>query len=229
VLSTRTAAHAGTICDAGIPLDAVAAVAAAPPRLDDWQTREHTRKLGRELRRAAVASSPSADRAGNVRRRLDPPVDLFTEAAPAITTATAMPAASAARRAQGGQLAAWMFVATGGTALSCGLGAIVWSLTAGRADYWRPALGLTLAGQGLLILGLVLVVSRLWRNSRHVSGKLQEAQQQLGQLQRTADALAGQRGSAGAFYADLARGGSPAMLVANLRGQVDQLATRLGG
>ena len=54
--------------------------------------------------------------------------------------------------------------------------------------YWNLALGLTLGGQGTLILGLVLVVSRLWRNSRYAAGKLQEVHARLGQLQHTADA-----------------------------------------
>lgn len=90
-------------------------------------------------------------------------------------------------------------------------------------------MGLTLGGQGTLILGLVLVVSRLWRSSRYAGGKLQEVHARLAQLQHTADALTAMRsGGAPAFYADLVRGASPQMLLTNLKGQLDQLATRLG-
>ena len=95
--------------------------------------------------------------------------------------------------------------------------------------YWNLAIGLTLGGQGTLIFGLVLVVSRLWRNSRYATGKLQDVHARLGQLQHTADALTAMRsGGAPAFYADLVRGASPQVLLANLKGQLDQLASRIG-
>ena len=84
-------------------------------------------------------------------------------------------------------------------------------------------------GQGLLIFGLVLIAARLWRNSRYASSKLIDVHSQLGQLQHTADALTTMRSGAPAFYAELVRGASPQMLLANLKGQLDQLATRISG
>ena len=49
-------------------------------------------------------------------------------------------------------------------------------------------------------------------------------------MQRVNKALTAMRsGSAPAFYADLVRGASPQVLLANLKGQIDQLATRVGG
>ena len=104
-----------------------------------------------------------------------------------------------------------------------------WSLVATPNDVLEPGVGLTLGGQGTLIFGLVLVVSRLWRNSRYACGKLQDVHAGSAQLQHTADALTATRsGGAPAFYADLVRGASPQMLLANLKGQLDQLATRVG-
>jgi hypothetical protein len=51
----------------------------------------------------------------------------------------------------------------------------------------------------------------------------------LSELQHTADALTAIRsGGAPAFYAELVRSASPQMLLSNLKGQLDQLATRLG-
>jgi hypothetical protein len=111
--------------------------------------------------------------------------------------------------------------------LGAGLGTVSWSLSAGRADTWNLAVGLTLTGQGLLIFGLVLIAARLWRNSRYASHKLIDVHTQLGQLQHTADALTAMRSGAPAFYAELVRGASPQMLLANLKGQIDQLTTRL--
>jgi hypothetical protein len=58
---------------------------------------------------------------------------------------------------------------------------------------------------------------------------LQDVHAGLNQLQQTADVLATMRsGGAPNFYADLLRGASPQVLLANLKGQVDQLAARVG-
>jgi hypothetical protein len=128
-----------------------------------------------------------------------------------------------------GQLFAWLIVAAGTITLIGGVGLIGWSISTNQMQHWNLALSLALGGQGALILGLVMVVSRLWRNSRYATNKLQEMHARLGQLQNTADTISAMRGSAPAFYADLARGASPQMLLSNLKGQLDQLATRLGG
>jgi hypothetical protein len=224
-LKSRKTAQASGICDGGIALDERPAMraSAAPPKLDDWNVRHEARRLGRELRRPAGASAPPRLDSLPQSRRLDPPADLFDRPAPSVS-----PIGPAARRSQGGQAIAWMLVMTGLVALVGGIGGIAWSLAAERGEFWNASLGLTLAGQGTLILGLVVVVSRLWRNSRYATTKLQEVHARLGELQRSADALAANRGGAPAFYADLARGAPPQMLLSNLKGQIDQLATRFG-
>lgn len=113
-------------------------------------------------------------------------------------------------------------------ALVGGLALIAWSLAQNEMSYWNQALGLTLGGQGVLIFGLVLVVTRLWRNSRYASNKLHDVTARLAQLQHTADALSATRvGGASAFYADVVRGASPQVLLTNLKAQLEQLATRL--
>jgi hypothetical protein len=133
------------------------------------------------------------------------------------------------RRADGSQIVAWLVVVIGLVALAGGLGLIAWSIAKAHLLYWNLAMGLTLGGQGTLIFGLVLVVTRLWRTSRHASGKLQDIGGQLSQLQLTADALVGVRsGGAPNFYADLVRGANPQVLLANLKGQLDQLTGRIG-
>jgi hypothetical protein len=119
----------------------------------------------------------------------------------------------------------------GSLTMAAGLGLIGWSLAVNQLQYWNLALGLALGGQGTLIFGLALVVSRLWRHSRFAANRLQDVQARLGQLQQTAEILTTMRsgGGAPAFYAELARGASPHVLLTNLKGQLDQLATRLGG
>ena len=239
-MARRKQDHTSPICDEGIELTerVATAVAAAPPiRTDDWSTRQRTRELNRTLRPPMRIGASAATVTPHSPRRFDPPQNLF-EQAERVTTpaiATTMPTAALAtqlrtRRSKTGQVFAWLVVATGTIALLAGVGLIAWSLSANQMIYWDLALGLALGGQGGLILGLVLVVSRLWRNSRYAVSKLQEVHARLGQLQHTADALTATRaGGAPAFYADLVRGASPQMLLSNLKGQLDQLATHLGG
>jgi hypothetical protein len=166
-------------------------------------------------------------------RRLEPPHNLFEAVAPAPTITPADPPVTSAiqlqvRRKGVGQILSWLIVVAGAFTLLSGIGLVGWSLYANEIMYWNLALGLSLGGQGALILGLVLVVSRLWRNSRFATSKLQEVHVRLGQLQQTADVLTTMRaGGASAFYADLARGASPQVLLGNLKGQLDQLAARV--
>lgn len=230
---------AARICDDGIPLDDPAAsIAAATPPFprSDWLSRQRVRNLGRELRRPAQFAASTAIGNPHTARRFDPPPNLFDELEH-VTSLTPPPispeSTSAARlrshRSEGSQILAWLIVVVGAIAFAAGAGLIAWSLAEKQMMYWNLAIGLTLGGQGTLIFGLVLVVSRLWRSSRYAAGKLQDVHSRLNQLQHTADALTAMRsGGAPAFYADLVRGASPQMLLANLKGQVDQLATRVG-
>jgi len=232
--------HAMQICDDGVALDeptAVAAVASGPPLLaDDWQLRRRTRELGRKLRRDVDPRNTRPGSPSGVERRIDRPGELFDELEQLTASPIIMPTGSVAARrhdrprpADGGQFVAWLFALCGAATLGGGIGTIAWSLAGNRPDLWNLAVGLTLAGQGLLVFGLVMIVTRLWRNSRYAGNKLQEVHGDIAQLQRTADALAAIRsGGAPAFYAELVRGASPQMLLANLKGQLDQLATRLG-
>jgi hypothetical protein len=237
-LNAPQPAHAVGISDAGIALDD-SQPATAPPapasRLDDWHSQRQVRNLGRTLRRAGVGSLPTAASSPSAHRRFDPPQDLLEgiQLHAASESAAAGPISpittSTVRRTEGGQVTAWLVVVAGTLLLAAGLGTIGWSLTAERTDFWNLAIGLTLGGQGTLIFGLVLVVLRLWRNSRYAAGRLHDVHARLGQLQRTTDAMAAMRGGAPAFYAELVRGASPQMLLSNLKGQLDQLATRVGG
>lgn len=228
------------ISDDGLALDeqpAAAVAATMPFHKDDWQGRQRVRSLVRELRRpTAVASKTSAGSFGE-HRRFEPPQDLFTQLERAtggggVTVSPPLPTAATtapSRRTDATQILSWFIVFVGTVALASGIGLIAWSLSEQQMMYWNLALGLALGGQGTLILGLVLVVSRLWRNSRCASSKLHQVYAQLGELQKTAEILTTMRsGGAPAFYADLVRGASPHVLLTNLKGQLDQLATRLG-
>jgi hypothetical protein len=242
-LRIKKPAYADKICDEGLALDdPSAAMAAAAPPMSGLarHSRERVRQLSRELRRSGsggpTTSIPSPLASPHAGRRFEVPQNLFQGVAaatsPTFAPITAEPApfpSGRARRPDFGQIAAWLIVFAGVLTLVGGLGVLGWSLAIGDAAYWELALGLTLGGQGLLIFGLVLAITRLWRHSRYSANKLQEVTTRLGQLQHTADSLLAKNSSgAPAFYADLVRGASPQVLLANLKGQVDQLATRLG-
>jgi hypothetical protein len=239
-LRVKKPPHAAAICDDGLALDepAAATAAATLPRVDDWAVRQRLRYLDRELRRprAAVGAGAVPSNFPQGPRRFDPPQFSLEELAQTAVVNFTPPAdyastraAARSRRSSSGQIVAWLTVFAGALILAGGIGLVAWSLSTRQMLYWNLAIGLTLGGQGLLIFGLVLAVSRLWRNSRYASGKLQDVHTRLGQLQNTADALTATRsGGAPAFYADLVRGASPQVMLANLKGQIDQLATRIG-
>jgi hypothetical protein len=238
-IRTVKPAHASKICDEGLALDEPAAklAAAAPPLSGlDWQSRQMSRRLGRQLRRPSAETPAAIPSIETKIRRFDRPQNLLHEgdatSAPDFAPFTADPNALPMARppqSEFSQIIAWLIVLFGVLALAGGLGLIGWSIAEDELRYWNQAIGLTLGGQGLLIFGLVLVVARLWRNSRYASNKLQDVHHRLAQLQHTADALTAMRGGgAPTFYADLVRGASPQALLANLKGQLDQLATRLG-
>jgi hypothetical protein len=234
----RKPAQHPRVCDDGIALDEQTTrepASLAPFPETDWHARQRVRKLARELERPGIVTTKPATAASHDRRRLDPPQDLFgklnvtdhaliTPGATASSNTILQP-----RRNENSQIVAWLIVLAGSLALGAGIGLIAWSLATKIMVHWNLALGLALGGQGTLILGLVLVVSRLWRHSRYAAGKLQDVHARLGQLQQTAEVLTTMRagGGAPAFYAELARGASPHTMLTNLKGQLDQLATRL--
>ncbi len=220
------------ISDDGIALDEQSATPAPKTPLlakDDWSSQQRVRTLARELKRPTYTASKTSASVFADRRRYEPPHDFFNplDRLPTNTQATAGDTLNTTQTES--QIVGWFVVIVGAIAFAGGAGLIAWSLSSKVMTYWNLGLGLALGGQGTLILGLVLVASRLWRYSRFAALKLQDVHAQLGQLQQTADVLTSMRagGSAPTFYADLARSASPHTLVANLKGQIDQLATRL--
>ena len=64
-----------------------------------------------------------------------------------------------------------------------------WSMWMGRQDVWAFAAPTALAGQVLLLIGLVLQLHRLGRNSRFAAGKLEKLDQELHDLRATTTLL----------------------------------------
>lgn len=155
-------------------------------------------------------------------------IDPDTPRRPAPAPVTKKPSASLPSQAARGQLTAWLMASVGATLVGLGIGLGSWSLFGARPDLWNAALAAALGGQGLMIIGLLQVLASLWNAARLASGKLSLMHDELRRLRRTADEAAGRNtASAAGFYADLARDAPPEMLMGNLRGQMDRLASRL--
>ncbi len=104
-----------------------------------------------------------------------------------------------------------------------------WSLVTGRQDLLVFAAPTAMGGQIVVLLGLVLQLNRLGRDSRQAAGKLDRLDQDIHDLRTTTTLLGTTHGpSAAAFYAHLADGASPQILLSDLKSQLDILAVQLG-
>ena len=198
--------------DGGISLEGIPPVKRNP--VDDLRDVETDRRL-QQWRHIL---QPSRSAAGHeVKRRIDPP--------------RARRANSAPRRPQpsaSGQAMAWLLATLGTMAMLFGVGMLAWSLAAPEPELWNWGVGITLAGQSIMVAALIQLLASLWNQSRHASGRLMAVQDELAELQRTADTLLSARTSgAASFYADVARQANPHLLLVNLKGQLDELAARL--
>ncbi len=135
------------------------------------------------------------------------------------------------------EVASWLLsllLLAGVFSLACGVGLLAHAMMTGMEQAgpeglaWQGGLTITLAGEGMLIVGLTWMAIRLWRNGRRVNHQLRGVDRQLAELQYQAGAKStNQASSSAAFYDHFARGASSQILLANLRGGLDQLAKRI--
>lgn len=180
--------------------------------LRDVETDRRLQQWGRLLHSNQVHSVTA-----EVIRRLDPPA----------TNGRQHPPRRSQPRASD-QALAWMLATLGTMAMIFGVGVLAWSLAAPQPAWWNWGVGITLAGQSIMVAALIQLLASLWNQSRHATGRLMAVQDELAELQRTADLLMTNRTSgAASFYADVARQANPQLLLVNLKGQIDELASRL--
>ncbi|MGI9457169.1 MAG: hypothetical protein ACR2NU_11455 [Aeoliella sp.] len=197
-------------------------------QLLDRQADQRMRQIGRSLRSPSAAG---ADLTSDVRQNW---VDLPHCQSSNRDSSASRTVASEVRRSGAGenrmQAFAWLATMFGlGLAIG-GVALLSVALFGEHPELWQWGVGVTLAGQTTLIAGLIRVLTSLWSNSRTASQRLVAVQQELAQVQRSAESLIAQRpGGASGFYGELTRGASPTVLLANLKGQIDHLATRLHG
>ncbi|WP_252853777.1 hypothetical protein [Aeoliella straminimaris] len=197
---------------------------------EEWSTERRLRHIGRSLRTPLSVTQRSVE--GDVALHWVDTVALPAggEVSRERPVSTDYSRAARARRNSDRrmQLVAWLALVLGlglavGGAVLMGMG-----MFGEEPRFWQWGVGVALTGQAVLIGGLVRVLTSLWNASRTAARRVVEMQQELAEVGRTAEAIIAQRpGGPSGFYGELARGASPALLLANLKGQIDHLATRL--
>lgn len=133
-----------------------------------------------------------------------------------------------ARRASTSGTFTWIAVSLGTMALVCGGVLLGWSIAAERPELWNLGLPIALGGQIGLLVGLLLQLDNLWNDNRRSAAQLADVDKKLRDLKSTTAMLGNTHGSPGtAFYAHLAGGASPHLLLTDLKSQLDLLAMKL--
>ncbi len=211
--------------DAGTELDGATVVEPS----DEFRVQMRMKHIGRSLRVPLAVTRAAGHEAAQHW------IDLVPQDQPAATPRNSDRPTTAGRNATAGraserrlQVVAWLSLVFGLGLVAGGVGLMGMGMFGEYPIFWQWGVGVTLAGQAILIAGLVKVLMSLWGSSRAASRRLFDMQQELAEVGRTAEAIIAQRpGGASGFYGELARGASPALLLANLKGQLDHLATRL--
>ncbi len=200
--------------------DAATAPAAdrVPVDLDDWELEDDfhvIERLAESLRiddaHAPVPSPTSCEQ---------------TEADPGLPAD--QPRQRRSRRRPVGTVLAWSVLSLGLVAFVFGGALLAWSFIATRGDLWCWGMPLTLVGQALLLVGVVLQIDGLWQKNTQTAEALDELDEQIFSLRHTTTLLGTTHSSpAQSFYAHVVGGASPHMLLADLKGQLDVLAMRL--
>lgn len=224
-----------TPSDAGIALDTF-----DPPVIDDlappvtWLAQEETQDRLREIDRK-LNKTYRRDSASPVLTGMHHPHD---NVPPASYLTNDLPLRSVARRAAAEPpesrrptKASWtlsLLLGSGVIGFLAGVGLLGWSAAFHLPQVWQSGMTLTIGAEGLLILSLAWMATRLWRNGRKINRQLHGVDQQLAEIEQVTGALAGsQQSSSQQFYQHFGQVASKHMLVANLQGQVDLMSARL--
>jgi hypothetical protein len=199
---------------------------AESPHYDRWETEEHLRHIGRVLHPHLRSSTK-----GKTPRRNKTRIHAAHAATPGWHRNDKRRVPAKTRKGPGDSgttLTVWTAISLGVMLLACGGMLLGWSVLGPRADLWSIGLPIAIAGQVLLLFGLVLQLERLWHHHRDAAARLAAVDRQLHDL-RSTTALLGTTHSApaAAFYSHMAGGASPQLLLADLKGQLDLLALQM--
>ncbi len=204
-----------------------------PPLYDGWEIEEELRHIRRVLGSAPVPKEQIGGPAVQSKFRLDAghgvPAPQLKRARRSSRRRERV-VSPAVKHTAGDRLLAvlaWLTLWLGATGSVCGLALLGWSMQTGRPEYWAAGMPIILAGQIVLILGLVLELDRIWRDSRRAAARLETVDEQLHDLKTTTSLLGTTHGPSSAFYAHWAGGAGAEILLSDLKSQMDLLAVKL--
>ena len=218
----------------GDPQPAIAEMTAQhPPFYNSWELGEQLRHLRWILGTGPQVADRSDDASDDRVFRLDGAHDLPGPHEQRPRRSSKKPSHAAVEtqtRAPGDRpraVLAWTTLLLGTAGFIAGLVLTDWPLTLGQKDLGPIGGPLILAGQIILILGLVLQLDRTWRDGRWAAAKLRTVDEEIHDLKTTTELLGTGHGPSGQFYAHWAGGAGPEVLLGDLKGQLDLLAVKL--
>ncbi len=226
----------GMLSDTGIALDLYdEKKSESPPRidlLDQDELRQQLRRIGRKL--GPIRKDAQEEKGARIDWMHGPAtVPECSEANLASMAYHTSREPTPSVRTTGTWLASLLLLC-GLAGIAAGAGLLAWSaatpwFSANQSTpAWQWGMTTTIASQGMLIAGLVWMASRLWRNSRRVNRQLQGIDRQLAEIQyQTGSGSDRRTPPSGAYYDHFARGASSQLLLANLRGELEQLSVRI--
>jgi hypothetical protein len=196
------------------------------PHYDRWESEERLRHIGRVLHPHIRSSAK-----GRTPRRHKARIHAPHTSAPGWHHNDKRRVPAKKRKGPGDSgtnLTVWAAISLGVMLLACGGILLGWSVLGHRDDLWGLGMPIAVAGQVVLLFGLVLQLDRLWHHHRDAAAKLADVDRKLHDL-RSTTALLGTTHSApgAAFYSHMAGGASPQLLLADLKGQLDLLAMQM--
>lgn len=123
---------------------------------------------------------------------------------------------------------AWFVLSLGLMALVCGGVLLGWSVVTARQELWQLGLPIAVGGQAVMLVGLLLLLERMWRDNHTASEKLERVDDQIDDLRHTTTILGNsQGGGSRSFYTHMAEGAHPSLLLSDLKSQLDALAVKI--
>jgi len=200
---------------------------ARPPAYDSWETEQRLRHIGRVLRpHIRPATKPAAEPKRKAR------VHAAHARTPGWHRKDRRQVPARVRQPSGDPgmaMVVWSAISLGVMLLACGGILLGWSVLGHRPELWSLGFPIAVAGQVILLFGLVIQLDRLWSHNRDAAAKLDAVDRQLHDLRSTTAMLGTTHSTPGiAFYSHMAGGASPQLLLADLKGQLDLLAMQMG-
>ncbi len=211
--------HSGSLNAAPPQRDFAETLAAIPLDWDDWELDDDLRQAKRIAQSAAGGAHTNTSSFASQFEPAQPQIS------PAVATVRHRPVSTNLHTPS---VLSWAVLLASLIVFFCGAVLIGWSFFDNQPDLWKWGAPLTLLGQLGWVVGMMLQVERLWQRHREVVESVGEMEVRIAELNETTAQLAAARAAAApSFYAHLAEGAAPQLLLADLKGQLDLLARQL--